>query len=107
MALYTELRGLFANDELLNRTEVAVVIAAQNLAEGATPTDDEKIWVAQVLGNPKAEARKVLMFVLAANNGATVAQIQGANDAALQTNVNTIVPILVDALAAAKTTPVI
>lgn len=99
MATYNELQGLFSDSDLVARTQVAVVIAANNLAAGATPTAADKAWAAAVFDNPGNEARKALMSVLAENSSATVAQIQAATDATLQNNVNAIVPILVDALA--------
>jgi hypothetical protein len=98
MATYQELRGLFNDSDLMEKTEVAVVVAANDLV-GGTPTTADKAWIAAALANPSAEAQKALMNVLAANKGLSVAQIQNATDSALQTNVNAVVPILVDALA--------
>ena len=98
MATYTELRSLFNDSDLLEKIDTAVVIAANNLING-TPTAADKAWISAVLGDPRAEAEKALMVVLASNSGASVATIQGATDVAIQTNVDTVVPILVDALA--------
>lgn len=98
MASYQELRGLFSDSDLMEKTEVAVVVAANNLVGGA-PTAAEKAWIAAVFANPGAEAQKALMNVLAANKGLAVSAIQSASDSALQTNVNAVVPTLVDALA--------
>lgn len=98
MATYQELRSLFNDSDLMEKTEVAVVVAANNLV-GGTPTTAEKAWIATVLANPSAEASKALMNVLAANKGLAVSAIQGASDSALQTQVDAVVPILVDALA--------
>ena len=98
MATYKELRDLFDDSDLTEKVEVAVVIAANNLISG-TPTTAQKAWAAAAFASPNAEARKALMAVLAENSGATVAQIQSATDASVQTNVNGVVPTLVDALA--------
>lgn len=98
MATYSELRALFNDSDLMEKVEVATVIAANTLIAG-TPTTAEKAWAATVFSSPKAEAQKAVMSVLAANSDATVATIQAATDASIQTNVDTIVPILVDALA--------
>jgi hypothetical protein len=98
MATYIELRQLYVDTDLLDKVEIAVVIAANNLITG-TETTADKAWISQVLGSPRGEAEKALKIVLAKNAGATVETIQGASDSAIQTNVNTIVPILVDALA--------
>lgn len=98
MATYQELRGLFSDSDLNEKVEVAVIIAANNLI-GGTPTTAQKAWAATAFSSPKSEASKALMAVLAENSGATVAQIQSATDASVQTNVNNVVSTLVDALA--------
>ena len=98
MATYTELRNLFNDGDLINRTAVAIMIAVNTKLE-ATPTAANKAYAAKVFANPQAEAKVALMSVLAANAGATVSAIQGATDASLQTNVNSVVDSLIDALA--------
>jgi len=98
MATYTELRELFGNSELLNKVEVAVIVAADGLL-GGTPAPKDKAWAAAAFSNPKAEANKALKAVLADNKDNTVAQITGASDAAIQTKVTAVVPVLVDVLA--------
>ena len=97
MATYTEIRDLFNDSTLSNRVEVAVIVAANNLADNVS----NNAWVAQAYSNPTAEAKKVLMAVLATNAGLDVSAIQGATDAALQTAVDSAVVILVKALAGA------
>lgn len=97
MATYTELRSLFSDSELLNKVTIATVVYAHNAI--GTATVKEKAWIAQTLQSPTAEAKKILMGVLAANKGATVDQIKGASDASIQAQVDLIVPILIDALA--------
>ena len=100
MATLQELRVLFSDSDLTEKVEVATVIAANNLLAG-TPTAAEKIWAASVFDNPSQEASKALMAVLAENASLTTAQIQGAADNAIQTNVSGVVSILVDAMAGA------
>ena len=95
MATYSELRDLFGNSDMKNRTEVATVKAAEALLAGVTPSTGEVSWAAAVLSKPSTEARKAYMFILAANSDATVEQITGASDAALQVNVNDVVSSLV------------
>ncbi len=99
MATYTELRDLFSDDTLRNRVEVAVIVAADGLLAG-TPTTDQQKWATAVFDSPRREGNKAYMAVLAANSGATVAQIQSATDAAIQANVDSVVPALVVAYAA-------
>lgn len=98
MADYLEIRKLFNDDTLINRVTVAAIIAANNLLSG-TPTAADKAYASAVFANPRGEAGKILMSVLAANNSATVSQILGSSDASIQTNVDLVVPLLVDALA--------
>ena len=98
MASYIDLRNLFSNDELKNRVDIAVVIAANNLLSGTPTTNDQK-WAAHVFSGPRSEGAKALMAVIATNNGLTVAQITGASDTALQTAVDLAVPTLVIAYA--------
>lgn len=94
MATYTELRQQFSNDDLRNRVVAATVIAANNLLAG-TPTAEQKAYAKQVFQNPRAEGEIVFMAVLVANKDATVAQIEGATDAAIQTRVDAVIPNLV------------
>ncbi len=98
MATYTEIRELFNSSDLLNRTTIAIIVYAENLMNG-TPSTAQKVWIDKVFSSPTAEAKKVLMGVLAASRAATKEQIESATDAALQTEVDEIAPILIDALA--------
>ena len=104
MATYVEIRNLNNDSLLRNRTSAAVIIAAQGImddpANFPTATADTVLqtdrlqWAARAFNDPGGEARKALMSVLAANNAATVAQITGATDAQLQTNVNDAIDLL-------------
>jgi len=98
MATLQELRGLFNDSDLLEKVEVATVIAANDLLSG-TPTTDQKAWAATVFTNPNSEAKKALMSVLAENSTATVGQIQSATDVLVQASVDAVAQVLVDALA--------
>lgn len=106
MATYIEIRNLNNDSVLRNRTSAAVIIGAQGCMEdpAAFPTatadtvlqGDRLDWAARAFNDPNSEARKVLMSVLAANATATVAQITGATDAQLQTNVNAAIDLLAE-----------
>ena len=100
MATYIEIRELFSNSDLLNKVTTATIIYAESIVTG-TPDAKQKAWIAQTFSNPTNEAKKVLMGVLAANKDASKTDIEGATDAAIQTQVNLIAPILIDALAGA------
>lgn len=94
MAELLEIRQQFANDDLRNKVTAATVIAANNLLSGA-PTADEKAFAKSVFESPNAMGSIVTMAVLAANKDATVAQIEGASDTTIQSNVDAVVPNLV------------
>jgi len=88
MATYLEIYDLKNHNDLMNKMVVAVVKKSQVLLDGATPTTDEVAWANKVLSSPRAMAEKIFMYVLAANSSATVSQITGATDAAIQTKVD-------------------
>ena len=98
MATYQELRTLFNNSDLLEKVEVATIIAANSMLSG-TPTTAQKAWAAQAFTSPKSEAKKAVMAVLAENSAASVAVITGASDAVVQSSVDNVAQVLVDALA--------
>jgi len=95
MASYTDLFGLRSNSVLINRIAVAVTIKAQVYVD-TTPTDaDQLTWASRVLTSPRPEAEKLLHYLVAADNTATISQITGASDAAIQTRVDDAVDALV------------
>jgi len=102
MATYSELHALKSHNDLIEKTQVAVVIAAQDLIKtGATPTAADRAWASAVLSDPAIEASKALMFLLAANKDSTVAQIEGVTDTTVQTKVDEVVAQLVSAFSGA------
>lgn len=94
MATYSEIRDLFFDDALKNKIDTAVIIAANDLLVG-TPTTAQQQWAAHAFSATRTETDKALKAVLAANKASSVAQIQGASDAAIQTNVDSVVDTLV------------
>ncbi len=98
MATYLEIESLFSNGNLLKKVRSATIIYAQSIAVG-TPDTKQNAWIAQVFNFPDAEARAMLMGVLAANKDFTKEQIESASDANIQTEVDLIGPILINALA--------
>jgi uncharacterized membrane protein len=91
MATYIELRQLFGNGDLLNRIEVACIVAAETIQteDAATVNHANRVlWAASVFSQSRPWAEKMLMALLAANRAATVQDITGATDETLQTLVN-------------------
>ena len=96
MATYTELAQLFSVSTLKPQVTAAIAIAAQNIANESpsTPNHTERFtWAASASSNPSGEASRFLIGVLAANNTATVEQIQNATDAQVQTNVDNLIDL--------------
>ena len=98
MATLKELRDLFNDSDLLEKVEAALIISAQSLL-GGTPTAADTAWAAHAFANTNTEAKKALMAVLASNSTATPAQILGATDSTIQSNVDSVSSTLVAALA--------
>lgn len=96
MASYIDLRNLATNESLLqNRVEMAVVIAASGILTNPLETSPERIaWAQQAVANPEVWARRCLYLLLAADNAASIAQINGAGDPAIQTRVDAVVDSL-------------
>jgi exosome complex RNA-binding protein Rrp42 (RNase PH superfamily) len=90
MALYVDIHALAGDSTLRSRVAVACVIAANTIRteDIATAKHTERMaWAKAVYASPETEASRVLWSVLAQNAGLTVAQINAADDAALQTAV--------------------
>ena len=109
MATYLDLRALFFDTDLKYKMETAVAIAAQTILDGddtADPPWDQTAgqhdlrvkWANSALNGTSGAAGQVLKYVLASNSGLSVAQIQGATDAVIQSNVN----VAIDGLASAQ-----
>lgn len=95
MATLEESKTLAADATLRNKVESAIVRAAYaKLTAVPLVTNDVK-WADSVIDNPEIAAQKALALVIAANEGATMAQITGATDAAIQANVDGVVPALI------------
>lgn len=88
MATYAELYDLRSNAALKNRVAIAVMVKAQALLAGASPTAAQVAWAANAIRDPDGKASQLYPYVLAANAAATVAQINAATDAAIQSSVN-------------------
>ena len=99
MATYLELRSLFGNGDLKNRIEVACIIAAEAIRTEAVETDNHAnrlIWARQVFVSPRAVSERMLMALLAANEGVAVGSITGASDAVLQARIDATVDMFAD-----------
>lgn len=104
MATYQELRVASEDGALLIKVQVACVVAANAVAleAPATPLHAQRmLWAADVFADPVSAARRMIWSVLAKNAGMTPAQIAGASDSAVQTNVNASVDVFANIYPAA------
>lgn len=92
MATYNEIFAIPGSSQSLReKITVAIAVKAYAIASAASPTASQVAWAKDALRNPQNWNDTVLYAALAANNTATVSQIQNANDAGVQTVVNTVV----------------
>ena len=96
MATYSELFDLASDSPLRNRVSVAVAKKAQSLLDSGSPTAAQVSWASDAIANPVSKANMLLNYVLAANSNATPAQITGASDAAIPSNVDAAGDALID-----------
>lgn len=89
MATYAELRALFAEDDLRRKVETAVVIAAEAELAASPGSVNGRSWGLKVLRSPTEWGRIGFHSLLASNESASVAAIQGALDTTIQTDVDT------------------
>ena len=90
MAAYSELLLASENATLRNQVRVALIIAAQAVytEDSGTANHAARLaWAKATILNPTAVVEPMLWAVLAQNAGFTLAQIQGATDATVQTAV--------------------
>lgn len=89
--------GTQNNGTLLQRIATACVFAAESVrTESAGTTNHTKraLWAQSVYTNPDAAARLMVWAMIGQNSSATLAQINAATDAAIQTNVNNAVDVV-------------
>ena len=101
MANYTELSALRGNagwDGLIERISIACIVMAHAITQEATPVEKRIAWARSTVKDPRAAAYCIVWNVIsaayAANPNITTAQIMGASDAAIQTIVDSTIPML-------------
>ena len=92
MATYAELATIKDDDAwngLVNKIAVACSIKATAVIDSATPPATLLEWAKQSIADPLSASNDIVYYVVASNSSATLAQIYGASDTAIQNNVNT------------------
>jgi hypothetical protein len=96
MATLLELLQAAANDVLKQKVRAACFIAAEKVrveSSGIANHTARLAWAKSVFANPEAEGNRMVWAVVAQNSTATLAQITGASDAAVQTAVDAAVDV--------------
>lgn len=96
MATYDQIAGFYSQSIHENKIRVAIADVALRIAAETeiVPNHAERLnWAARAMSNPGGESDRFLIGVLTANRQATVAQIENADDASIQTNVDALVDI--------------
>jgi len=91
MATYLDLFNVHSNDDLRNRIAIACIVAADAIRTEAPTTvnhANRMLWAKRVFEDPNSVASSMLWALLAANKGASIANIENASDNAIQSNVN-------------------
>jgi hypothetical protein len=99
MATYTELRQIFGHGDLLNRVEVACIVAAEKVRvedAGTANHANRLLWDKATFSSSRRVAELMLMSLLAANRVLTTAQLTGVADESLQTAVDGAVNLFAD-----------
>ncbi len=99
MATLTELSSLINDGPLTDKTKSACLVASQAIILESTGTANHVNrlkWAKKVFQDPVSQGTLMLRAVLAANSTATLAQINSAADATIQTAVNNAVDVVAD-----------
>ena len=99
MATYQELFDLRRNQVLLDKITVAIIVAAETIyaEDGGTVNHANRIiWAREASIKPRRMGEVFMSAVLAANKAATVTNIIGVSDAAIQTNVEDVIDNFAD-----------
>lgn len=98
MATFAELVTASGNAGLVEKIKIATLIAADNIrieGDGVAHHQARVRWAAKVFQAPDTEATKMIWPVLIQNRTATLNQITGASDAAVQAAVDAAVSVVI------------
>ena len=95
MATYEELFELRQSSDLLNKITTAITVKCKAVIDDAGATSGQKDWARTYYKTPELLKKEVIWPVLEANKSSSVAQIQGATDNAIQSNVSSAIDDLI------------
>lgn len=91
MATLAEQRTAAEDSNLRIKVQQAMIVSAQKVIDEAVATTNHAnrlLWAKRVIPPVDSETMKVLMYIIAKNNGLTLAQILAVTDAQVQTAVD-------------------
>lgn len=91
MATLAEQRTAAEDSNLRIKVQQAVIVSAQKVIDEAAATTNHTnriLWAKRVIPPPDIEVAKMLMYIIAKNNGLTLAQIIAVTDAQVQAAVD-------------------
>lgn len=94
MATYAEIATINSDaawQAFADKAMVAAIIKAHAVINATTPPITRLEWARSALANPRTAANDIVFYAIAANSGATIAQILSASDAAIQSAIDTAV----------------
>lgn len=83
--------------DLHTKVRSAATIKAAAIMNLATPTQAQLDWAQEAIKLPYKAGDEVIYYVVATNSSASIAQILGASDTAIQNNVNDAVDKIIGA----------
>lgn len=79
------------------KVRAAVVIKAAAVLDSTTPTQAQIDWAQAAIKNPTDAGNDIVFYVIGTNSSVSIAGMLGANDSAIQTNVNAAVDVITGA----------
>jgi 2-oxo-4-hydroxy-4-carboxy--5-ureidoimidazoline (OHCU) decarboxylase len=99
MASYIDLASISGTEKsvLLDRIGVAAAIVAYDITQEDPGNAARRAWAKKTFANPRQMAMELYPVLLAANNTATIAQITGAPDATIKSNIVAVINTFTEA----------
>lgn len=95
MATLSELNDLISGNTddqgLRAKVKAGAIIRAADVYSEASPSQARLDWASATLANPESSLDVLFNAVIGLNDDATIAQITSASDAAIETNIDTVV----------------
>ncbi len=95
---YIEMMNMIQDSNLRLRVAAACIVAAEAIrveASSVTGHTERLVWARSVFFSPTQMAERLMPSIIAQNSAATVAAVQSASDASIQSAVNAAFPAFV------------